>query len=65
MKYQEVKNMYLKFIGASGSMGFVHGRVYDVEIANENGFIYVYVKYRGPSCPYSSPQSFAANWTKP
>ena len=57
--------MYLKFIGKNGSMGLVHGCVYVVEITNENGFIMVYVKYGGPSCPYSSPQSFAANWAKP
>ena len=58
--------MYLKFIGENGSMGLMHGRVYDVEkIASKNGFIIVYVGFCGPSCPYSSPQSFAANWTKP
>ncbi len=57
--------MYLKFTGENGSMGLVHGRVYDVTITNENGFIMVYVEFCGPSCPYSSPQSFAANWSKP
>lgn len=57
--------MYLKFIGENGSMGLVHGRVYDVTIKNERGFIMVHVEFCGPSCPYSSPQSFAENWAKP
>ena len=57
--------MYLKFIGENGSMGLAHGRIYDVEIENRNGFIWVYVSYGEQSCPYSSPQSFAKNWAKP
>ena len=57
--------MYLKFIGENGSMGLVNGRVYDVTIKNERGFIMVHVEFCGPSCPYSSPQSFAKNWAKP
>ena len=57
--------MYLKFTGKNGSMGLVHGRVYDVTIKNERGFIMVHVEFCGPYCPYSSPQSFAENWTKP
>ena len=57
--------MYLKFTGENGSMGLVNGRVYDVTIKIEREFIMVHVEFCGPSCPYSSPQSFAKNWAKP
>ena len=65
-------DMYLKFIGTDGSMGLKHGDIYDVYIETvcrfsgqilwtriyTNGSFYI-------GCPYSSPQSFSANWESP
>lgn len=61
--------MRLKFIGTDGSMGFRHGREYKVKVWSD--YEYIWVTYKewlfGPkiSCPYSGPQRFAENWTKP
>lgn len=63
--------MMLKFIGADGSMGLCHGAYYNVIIKNSNRYIWVvmpkfekrriiFTKWR---CPYSSPQTFADNWS--
>lgn len=62
--------MYLRFIGADGSMGLRHGDTYDVKINVKNNYIWVIIpkfefryKVWGTwKCPYSSPQSLAANW---
>lgn len=62
--------MYLKFIGANGSMGLIHGRTYNVKIKTKNEYIWVIIPrfefrpfvFGTWRCPYSSPQSFAANW---
>lgn len=64
--------MYLKFIGADGSMRLTHGKVYDVRIETKNDCIWVIIpkfEFRDKifgvwKCPYSSPQSFSANWEK-
>lgn len=64
--------MYLKFIGADGSMRLNHGEVYDVRIKTKNGYIWVIIprfEFRHMifgtwECPYSSPQSLSANWEK-
>lgn len=57
--------MRLKFIGADGSMGLKHGKVYSVNICSSSA--YIWVEWRGifgdkRACPYSSPATFAANW---
>lgn len=65
--------MWLKFIGANGSMGLTNGEVYDVKVKTKKDYIWVTMsgfelrdKVWGVwECPYSSPQSFAANWAKP
>lgn len=54
--------MYLKFIGEDKSMGLSHGRVYDVRVKTKNNYIWVEIPNSAWKCPYSSPQSFAANW---
>ena len=65
--------MLLKFIGADGSMGLQHGKIYNVEVKTEGKYIWVtifyyeirekiYEKWR---CPYSSPQTLSANWKRP
>lgn len=58
--------MYLKFVGKDGSMGLKHGKFYNTKIFSKDNFIYVqWLDYKGTSCcPYESPQSFAANWSK-
>lgn len=64
--------MYLKFIGANGSMGLYHGKVYNVEVKTKNDMIWVLIPnfelmhnvFGTWKCPYSSPQSFAVNWKK-
>ena len=56
--------MLLKFIGKNGSMGLIYGKTYDVKIISR--YHYILVKWDSCKvCPYSSPQSFAENWTKP
>lgn len=56
--------MRLRFIGTNGSMVLVHGKVYEVKITTKLNYIFV-TWGNGTVCPYDSPQSFAANWTKP
>lgn len=60
--------MLLKFIGSDSSMGLHCGSVYDVDIYSESKYIYVrWLKdwCQAVVCPYSSPQAFARNWTRP
>ena len=54
--------MRLKFIGEDRSMGLRTNRVYRVEVRTSYNSIWVCIG-NGWKCPYSSPQSFAANWT--
>lgn len=64
--------MRLRFIGANGSMGLTSGVVYEVQVKSEGNYIGVMIpnfefseKTSGTwKCPYSSPESFAANWGK-
>lgn len=59
--------MILTFVGKDGSMNLKHGKKYNVEIKSGHKVICVYWKDmfgRQCVCPYSSPQTFAANWTK-
>ena len=64
--------MYLRFIGADGSMGLDHGKVYNVNVKTKNDYIWVtmprfefrHMVFGVWKCPYSSPQSFSANWEK-
>lgn len=63
--------MRLKFIGKSNSMGLIHDKVYYVEIKTKRDYIWVIIPgfrhgvFGVWKCPYSSPQSFAENWSKP
>ena len=56
--------MKLKFIGKDGSMGLMHGAVYECEISTHGSF--VYVDWRGDwtkgYCPYSSLAKLLENW---
>lgn len=61
----------LRFIGTDGSMGLVHGAVYDVKLAVRGNWIWVGWAPRGPfptsvephrACPYETTQAFANNW---
>jgi len=57
--------MHLRFVGKDKSMGLSRGRVYDVRIKTTNNNIWVIIPnilFGAWKCPYSSPQSFAANW---
>ena len=64
--------MYLRFIGANGSMRLRHGKVYKVSVKTKDGYIWVIIPgfefrdrvFKVWKCPYSSPQSFANNWEK-
>lgn len=60
--------MLLKFMGENGSMGLIHGIVYDVDIFS--GRKYIYVKWANEQgslvqCPYSSIEQLACNWMTP
>lgn len=65
--------MLLKFIGADGSMKLNHGQVYNVAVVADDEYIWVKMprfEFRERifgvwKCPYSSPQTFAENWSKP
>ena len=65
--------MYLKFIGADGSMRLNRGRIYNVRVKTHGDYIWVIIpsfEFREKvfgvwKCPYSSPQTFSANWEKP
>ena len=62
----------LRFIGADGSMRLQHGKVYNIRLKTKNNYIWVIIpnfEFRHMSfwnwrCPYSSPQTFAANWER-
>lgn len=53
--------MKLRFVGKDGSMGLTHNKVYDVTVKSSYGFMWV--SWSGGNCPYSSPDTFAQNWT--
>ena len=60
--------MRLKFIGADNSLGLKNGRTYNVDVRSVDEYIYVHIAagwFDDITCPYSSPQSFAANWRCP
>lgn len=56
--------MYLKFIGEDKFMGLQRGSIYKVKVLSNKHYIWVWWNL-GCSCPYSSPENFAANWVKP
>lgn len=53
--------MYYRFIGKDGSLGFVTGNIYDLEVCRDNNGITIYSK-PGVRCPYSSWKTFQKNW---
>lgn len=53
--------MNARFIGADGSMGLVHGRVYNIQIWSDRDCIYVGWGKR--FFPYSNLQKLQENWT--
>lgn len=54
--------MYLRFIGANGSMGLKYGNVYNVEIYEDKK--YIWVNWGKNKCPYVSFENLATNWTR-
>ena len=52
--------MKARFVGSDGSMGFRKGKVYDVRLFTTDN--YVWVQYRGVTCPYSSFSKLLENW---
>lgn len=57
--------MKLKFIGANGSMGLEHGKLYKVSLRTAGKYLVVHINKglcREITCPYSSMQAFADNW---
>jgi hypothetical protein len=62
--------MRLRFIGANGSMGLTNGKVYEVQVNSVEklylgcnfGLEFSEKTFGTWKCPYSSPESFAANW---
>lgn len=65
--------MLLKFIGADGSMGLQHGKIYNADVRTEGKYIWVTIfyyevrekVYKKWQCPYSSPQTLSENWKRP
>lgn len=67
--------MYFRFIGKDGSMGLKYNNIYELTSINSDDK-YIYVRWnrkvkRGLTnrienicCPYSSYESFAANWVR-
>lgn len=53
--------MKLRFVGKDGSMGLTYNKVYDVGVCCKDGFIWV--SWSNGNCPYSSPDTFAQNWS--
>lgn len=58
--------MHMKFIGEDGSMKLKHGKFYKTKIYSKDNLIFVrwFNGWKSGCCPYSSPQSFAANWER-
>lgn len=54
--------MYLRFIGADGSMGLSFGKIYEVKISSDDR--YIWVQWNRGRCPYSSPLTLASNWKR-
>lgn len=57
--------MKLRFIGTDGSMGLKHGEVRHVRVlssGDENLITVTWYDGKFRSCPYSSLNSFCANW---
>jgi len=56
-----MKKIKAKFIGAHGSLGFDHGKTYDLEIKNNT--IKFKKEFSTVRCSYSSVEAFLNNWT--
>ena len=55
--------MKLRFIGRDGSMGLIHGNIYDVHIVSGKKNRLIWASWRfDMACPYSSMAAFMANW---
>ena len=52
--------MLMKFIGKD-SLGYVNGKIYNVEIQSEEGYIYLYCQNH-VRCPYRSLKTLMNNW---
>lgn len=53
--------MYYRFIGKDGSMGFINGNIYDLEVFKKGNEILIYAK-SGVKCPYQNINKFKENW---
>ena len=63
IKYKYKKrgiNMLMKFIGKD-SLGYVNGKIYNVEIQSKEGYIYLYCQNH-VCCPYRSLKTLMNNW---
>lgn len=49
-----------KFIGENGSLGYIHGKVYNLAI--DKNTIYLNGKNNNHECPYQTIESFLKNW---
>ena len=57
--------MKMRFIGKNGSMGFKHGRVYDVVVTiNDQKNISLRCDELKVRCPYGSMYVFLENWER-
>lgn len=52
--------MKARFIGKNGSMGLVHGRIYNIQIWSDND--YIYVRWGSLTCPYTNLKTLHENW---
>ena len=61
-----MNNMKLKFIGADGSLGLIHGEYYNVSLDIQYHMLIARIKTGWISdtfCPYETLQAFAKNWS--
>lgn len=60
--------MTAKFIGRDGSMGFKHGKLYQIEtwidsrLFSRGGYLWVRDVNSNLSCPYSRLETLLDNW---
>ena len=52
--------MLMKFIGKD-SLGYVNGKIYNVEIQSKKGYIYLYCQNH-VCCPYRNLKTLMNNW---
>ena len=58
--YDGLYDREMRFIGADGSLGFKHGKIYKVSIEDDGKYVWIYTKDN--RCPYSSMKKLRDNW---